>query len=438
MMAIRYTGSTRAKELLAEENWRKWKGREDNGLHTSSTQCIEPDPYGRCESPSLRLTTYARIGDETRQWKDTKKQDKLKTETDNSRGVEVESVVKCCNKHQMESELVKQFRRIPGAAFFVAQLKSRLIVNQAGGVIENGSICLHPHFGYPYIPGSAVKGCARHAAWLKWLAMEDGDAKKELARKIAVVFGFPTMDKSDDQHEGLDDYIRREFKDKIGETTAFGGSVIFGSAEPMCKNNLEEDILTPHGSGNPIPNVFPVVKCEEDKGLFLFSLAPLERDTPLGPSVGIGFAMECLKEGICENGMGAKTRAGYGWFEVVSSDREEELWKAYDQGLNLRKIDQEKDVSAFCEKVRIQNIDWRTVEVDDSLVEELSQLGQKPFKNLFKESNEKLSDPRHCRALFEICLRGKHATLWGRERGNENGAMCKKMTVWAEKFGETI
>lgn len=44
-----------------------------------------------------------------------------------------------------------------------AQLQSRLMVNMAGGVMENAGLCLD-RFGMPYIPGSAVKGCARRAA----------------------------------------------------------------------------------------------------------------------------------------------------------------------------------------------------------------------------------------------------------------------------------
>jgi CRISPR-associated protein Cmr6 len=44
-----------------------------------------------------------------------------------------------------------------------AQLQSRLMVNMAGGVMENAGLCLD-RFGLPYIPGSAVKGCARRAA----------------------------------------------------------------------------------------------------------------------------------------------------------------------------------------------------------------------------------------------------------------------------------
>ncbi len=50
-----------------------------------------------------------------------------------------------------------------GKATFYAQLQSRLMVNMAGGVMENAGLCLD-RFGLPYIPGSAVKGCARRAA----------------------------------------------------------------------------------------------------------------------------------------------------------------------------------------------------------------------------------------------------------------------------------
>src|SRR2546426_923971 len=41
-----------------------------------------------------------------------------------------------------------------------AQIQSRFMVNMAGGVMENAGLCLD-RFGMPYIPGTAVKGCAR-------------------------------------------------------------------------------------------------------------------------------------------------------------------------------------------------------------------------------------------------------------------------------------
>lgn len=50
-----------------------------------------------------------------------------------------------------------------GGAAVYAQLLSRLMVNMAGGVMENAGLCID-RFGIPYIPGSTVKGCARKAA----------------------------------------------------------------------------------------------------------------------------------------------------------------------------------------------------------------------------------------------------------------------------------
>jgi CRISPR/Cas system CMR subunit Cmr6 (Cas7 group RAMP superfamily) len=96
----------------------------------------------KCDSMSLRLEKFVRLGN------NTKKE-------------EINEVVK------------KSQGRIPviapnGAVSFTAKLGGRLIVNQAGGVLENAGLCIHSHFNAPYIPGSAIKGCARHAAWQAW------------------------------------------------------------------------------------------------------------------------------------------------------------------------------------------------------------------------------------------------------------------------------
>ena len=47
--------------------------------------------------------------------------------------------------------------RLDPAQRLFAQLQARLMVNMAGGVMENAGLCLD-RFGLPYIPGSAVKG----------------------------------------------------------------------------------------------------------------------------------------------------------------------------------------------------------------------------------------------------------------------------------------
>lgn len=74
-----------------------------------------------------------------------------------------------------------------------ARLQARLMVNMAGGVMENAGLCLD-RFGVPYIPGSAVKGCARRMAIQNLLeARESKEADGKLARllaDIALVMGW--------------------------------------------------------------------------------------------------------------------------------------------------------------------------------------------------------------------------------------------------------
>ena len=126
----------------------------------------------KVESPSLRLS-------------------KIVSLRQNGKKEEIEAVVRCHN-HYVEK--VEPF--IPSKSVQIhMMLRGRLIINQAGGVLENAGLCLHRNLGYPYIPGSAIKGCARHYAWELWRSKEESEKKKELACKIAKTFGFPTGDK---------------------------------------------------------------------------------------------------------------------------------------------------------------------------------------------------------------------------------------------------
>jgi len=80
-----------------------------------------------------------------------------------------------------------------------AQLQSRLMVNMAGGVMENSGLCLD-RFGLPYIPGSAVKGCSRRMAIQRLLEAETPQAEDQKTKKadllvqIALVFGWGEQD----------------------------------------------------------------------------------------------------------------------------------------------------------------------------------------------------------------------------------------------------
>ena len=261
---------------------------------------VVKDEAVTCDNPSLRLTKFVTVGGDG-----GNKQEELK------------AVCKCQKEHGVApplDDLPHQAVRVWG------ELRSRLAVNLAGGILENANICLHPHFGYPYLPGSAVKGLARHAAWCKWNEAK-GQLKKDLAKRIATVFGYPTGDKS------LDDALEAD-EDASAEKKDHAGCVAFLGAFPEGKANIEVDVLTchhakyysgskPQATDDEKPNVqpFPVVQAGVT---FCFPLVPLRKCG----EVEMKAAKNWLREAITVNGAGAKTAAGYGWFGDVLPQKE--------------------------------------------------------------------------------------------------------------------
>ena len=247
------------------------------------------EKFPRCESPSLRLEKFLRIGEDTK-------------------ADEVKQVVDC---HNRNCKIVNEYALLTpsGVQSFTAILESRMMVNQAGGMLENAGLCLHRHFGYPFIPGSAVKGIARHAAWSEWNAAQDEEARMSRAKRVADVFGFPTGDSS------LDHYLASIHYDVRKQ-----GSIAFLSAVPVKRASLVSEILTPHGGNDwtdPVPSAFPAV----EKGTeFRFSIVPLRN----GGRQLAEDALRFLKTGLVKNGAGAKTNAGYGWFSIEGFQLENE------------------------------------------------------------------------------------------------------------------
>lgn len=262
-----------------------------------------------CENPSLLLHAFARLDKEGR-WE------------------HLRAVCACHAHHAEEVELPAP----KGAIRLFARLKSRLLVNLAGGVIENANIALHPHFGVPYLPGSAVKGIARHAAWCAWVK---AGRDVESAKRLAQVFGFPTGDFNKDDlndQKTLDGFLRQH-----GEVE-HAGCVAFLPAFPIGKGQLEVDVGASHHSEyykkartvatkartvatddeSVIPLFFPAVAAGTE---FRFTLVPLRgcQDEQLK------WARQWLIEALTQNGAGAKTAAGYGWFEDVTQEVEERV-----------------------------------------------------------------------------------------------------------------
>lgn len=241
------------------------------------------DTFPLCDSASLRLEKFVRIGG------------------DDTKSKEIDIVT-----GKIAQKAPQNFPTC--GKLFSAKLRERLIVDQAGGVLENAGLCLHPHFNAPMIPGSALKGVARHAAWQEWKLETDLPRKRVLAEDIALVFGYPTGDK-----DGLDKELAKTCKD--GNRPATSGKVGFLPAFPDERASLEVDILTPHGGNdwtNPVPCAFPAVR----KGAsFSFRVVPVFRYFPENERI-LKLASDWLKIALSTHGVGAKTNAGYGRFLV--------------------------------------------------------------------------------------------------------------------------
>ena len=242
----------------------------------------------------------------------------------------------------------------PHAEIIYARLMSRLMVNLAGGVMENANIALD-RYGLPIIPGSAVKGCARRMAlqalhdWPESPSDEDdptapcregfGSAAEMLA-SIARVFGWTSDDWKLNKKDG---YFKSDFawavhgnadilaaaKSQLPSHESFAGTIAFLSASPDGDPGLELDVVTPHhtkyyqnergyesapDTEEPVPVFFPAVRPQAGTThYFSFPLIPLRLATQAETTQ----AKRWLQHGLEIFGLGAKTNAGYGWFLTI-------------------------------------------------------------------------------------------------------------------------
>lgn len=177
---------------------------------------------------------------------------------------------------------------------FPLSTNTRVIVNHGGESILENSISIHPYYGFPVIPGSAIKGVTRHYC---------------------------------EEFENLDkEIVKRIFGNSPSEKKSQKGSIIFLDTWPesidrgYMDNFFEMDVFTPHyqdyyqkkklpsDDQNPVPVYFLAVK----KGVeFEFAIAP-----SLGCSKeDLNLVKELVTNALKTFGVGAKTGSSYGYFK---------------------------------------------------------------------------------------------------------------------------
>ena len=204
------------------------------------------------------------------------------------------------------------------------KLNWRLIINLGTASVYETSLLFHRNYSIPYIPGSAVKGVTRHWAIQKFAEeqmklknMEYENAIKAVEKALDNGNDLGLIIKSGNQEITFDDTI------KIFGTQNQKGEAIFFDALPAIENNQNRDFIvldvmnvhykpyyekgeSPGDWHSPTPIFFIAV----EKGTkFRFCVASKNQELAKK-------AMELLKEAVRKIGIGAKTSAGYGYFEV--------------------------------------------------------------------------------------------------------------------------
>lgn len=190
----------------------------------------------------------------------------------------------------------------------------RLVVGLGNESVYETSMTLHHVYGFPYIPGSAVKGVIR-----SWIITE-------LFGEIADEDGKRILDLKHAEERALDD---EGFRNIFGNTEA-AGKIRFFDAFPITAPKVDTDIMNPHFGEyysdqtntkppadymTPVPLPFLTVK--ETTYRFIIGVRKGDNMVMHG-DIGQGcsrleVASRWLEKALTSHGIGAKTAVGYGY-----------------------------------------------------------------------------------------------------------------------------
>jgi CRISPR-associated protein Cmr6 len=216
----------------------------------------------------------------------------------------------------------------------IASVVWRMVVGIGRPHVWENALALHPLYGFPYIPGSSVKGLVRLAAF--WEIADTLDLKPGERPEGADETWLHRLDRLLAQETDESAWKKASFpywKDgvccTVRDAQALFGTVgrkargIFLDALPEAFPRIEADIMNPHfqkyyqqgpqGTQPPSDDLEPnpIFFLTVGNGTcFHFPLAVL----PGQPDAEtlLNKAKQWLKRAITEFGVGAKTRAGYG------------------------------------------------------------------------------------------------------------------------------
>ncbi len=244
--------------------------------------------YGQTDSVNPSLLLQKGLLEANQEKKHDDKSDNKKKTTHLEKIVKLPASPEYNNTFNRWFELTSDANRFKQSAM---TLENRLLIGLTGqGALETGC-SLSRNYGMPYIPGSSVKGVLR--AWANQHLAGHSDELEQLfgtddSEQPYRVSGLVTF------HDAwwIPDPAKKEHKPFVLDVVTTHHQAYYNGtqAEPSDKDS-------------PIPNHLLAVQ-----GSFLFVLE--------GEPAAIDLCQTLLEKALANNGIGAKTAAGYGYMKV--------------------------------------------------------------------------------------------------------------------------
>lgn len=231
-----------------------------------------------------------------------------------------------------------------------AQISWRLVVGLGKEHVQETSMCLDYIYGIPYIPASAIKGVVRHYYIQNELGSHFPEERLKVLENILDKFEEKDLEVDDDKLllkykviekgdngdkvellplESTLNFLKKKPEPIKNGQRIFGtqgkkGEVIFLDAviDSLNRGGLATDVMTPHygqyyrKEKPPIDSLAPTpitfLTIEQAKFNFYF----LGKNKKLLDELWDGNE-GLLYKALVENGIGAKTSVGYGYFENI-------------------------------------------------------------------------------------------------------------------------
>ena len=257
----------------------------------------------------------------------------------------------------------------PHFATISAKVDGRLMTGlPLGGTLETG-VTTHHTYGMPMIAGSSVKGAVRSYAEFLFAKRKDGEIEYSITKDakgneikayqfdndkqaiLDVLFG------SDDDENPNAGYliwhdawwippVTSDAKLSTGEQNRpFAEEVVTVHHQKYYQGGLEEAL----DIENPIPNQQLAVQ-----GSFYFVIE--------GVYAWVQYAKKLLEQTLQQQGLGAKSGAGYGYFvidEKLTEQHRDTIQKSKDDLLDAELTDEERTINDFVKHLNNLTIAWK-------------------------------------------------------------------------------